>query len=101
MNGGFNDQPEYWREINESFFGNTFMGYIFKPYVFRQITKTYSGDKIPMLPVKIWEVRYKGWENMGLAMSYDFNKGKISYYVFGSEERWKKNQEEFAAQFVR
>lgn len=103
MGSLYNTLPDHYREIDEHEFARAFFGYVKKEAESRQFC--YPAEEVAKIPVglrhaTLFEFWYQGWEGMGVAMAHDFWNKKIHYYKFGAEERWKKNEAKFAAQFA-
>lgn len=103
----YNTQPKGWKEISGGEFSLAFFSYIFKEPESRQMHYDHEGNKIPYNGnTKLFEVAYSDWENMGVAMRWEYEAGKfyedgqMKYFRFGEDERWAINESRFAAQFA-
>lgn len=101
----YNEQPKGWKEISVSDFSRAIFCYIFKKHIMRQMHYDHEKNKIPYKGnTLLFEVSYTDWENMGVAMRFeydkDYDKGQMKYFRFGEDERWEINERKFAAQFA-
>lgn len=100
----YNERPPFWREITDYEFGSIFFCYITKEKEFRQLF--WDGNR--RLTVEegagnntfLFEISYKSWEGLGVAMQMDNRANKIRFFQYGDPEKWRIESARFAAQFA-
>lgn len=97
----YNEQPKGWKEISDADFVRLFFMYIFKDSETRQMRRDADGKPIPYEgTTRLWEVKYGGWEGLGVGIRYDYATKRIKYFRYGEDELWRQRNNEFAAQFA-
>lgn len=106
MKDHYNVRPDFWREVTEEEFARAFFHYVFKPPVSRQMLYDTKFERLkePIFNVRLFEIEYGGkWDGLGVAMVgivKDARMKEIKYFMFGDPKVWKKNEQEFIAQFA-